>query len=304
MTSRPAAVDTDPGVDDALALLLAWSSPELALETITTVAGNVSVEQATLNLLRLLDLRRPALVPAIAVGAATPLARPVKTAQAYHGEDGLGDLEGWPPVRLPRTAGAAEVLVASARRHRGALTLIALGPLTNVALAVRADRPAMTAIGRTVIMGGAVDVPGNVTPGAEFNIHIDPHAAAEVFAAGMTIDLVPLDATRQALLTPAHLDAALAGTRRAGADLVRAIAERGLGIDLHRGQAGMTMHDPLAVAAAVDPTLVTWEPVRIEIGPDGETRRAAGAPNCRVARVVDTARFSQFVIERLWPART
>lgn len=303
MTARPAVIDTDPGVDDALALLLAWSSPELAVETITTVAGNVSVEQATLNLLRLLDLRRPAPTPAIAVGAGAPLARRANTAQGYHGQDGLGDVGGWPQISLPTTAPANEVLVESARRHGGALTLLPLGPLTNVALAVRSDRAAMAAIGRTVIMGGAVDVPGNVTPRAEFNIHVDPDAAAEVFAAGMTIDLVPLDATRQARLTPTDLDAALAGPRRAGAQRVRAIAGRGLRIELEHGEAGMTMHDPLALALAIDPTLVTWEPVRIEIGPDGQTRRAAGAPNCRVARVVDTTRFSRFVIERLWPAR-
>jgi len=162
----------------------------------------------------------------------------------------------------------------------------------------------MRAVGRVVIMGGAVDVPGNVTADAEFNMYVDPEAAAEVFAADLSIDLVPLDATRQALLTPAHLDAALAGARRDGADRVRAIAGQGIGIDLARGQAGMTMHDPLAVAVAVDATLVTWESVRLEIGGDGQTRRVGGADNCRVARVVETERFAAFVIDRLWPLRT
>jgi inosine-uridine nucleoside N-ribohydrolase len=304
VSPRPSLIDTDPGVDDALALLLAWSSPELAVETITTVAGNVSVEQATENLLRLLDLRRPSPSPTVGVGAGAPLGRSGKTAQSYHGHDGLGDLGGWPPVTLPRTAPAAEMLVDVARHHRDALTLIALGPLTNVALAVRRDRAAMRAVGRVVIMGGAVDVPGNVTADAEFNMHVDPEAAAEVFAADLSIDLVPLDATRQALLTPAHLDAALAGARRDGADRVRAIAGQGIGIDLARGQAGMTMHDPLAVAVAVDATLVTWESVRLEIGGDGQTRRVGGADNCRLARVVETERFAAFVIDRLWPLRT
>jgi inosine-uridine nucleoside N-ribohydrolase len=302
MTAPPAIIDTDPGVDDALALLLAWSSPELTVETITTVAGNVGVEQATANLLRLLDLRHPVPTPAIAVGAGVPLGRTGKTAQGYHGHDGLGDLDGWPAVAVPTTTPAAEVLVQAARRHGAQLTLIALGPLTNVALAVRLDRAAMATVGRVVVMGGAVDVPGNVTPDAEFNMHVDPEAAAVVFAAGLVIDLVPLDATRQALLTPAHLDAALAGVRAPGAERVRGVAERGLRIDLDRGQEGMTMHDPLAVAVAVDASLVTWEPVRVDIGPDGETRRVAGAPNCRVARHVDTARFARFAIERLWPA--
>jgi len=152
-------------------------------------------------------------------------------------------------------------------------------------------------------MGGAVDVPGNVTPAAEFNIHVDPDAAREVFAAGMAIDLVPLDATRQALLTPADLDASLAGASGAAAARVRAIAEHGMGVDRTRGGRGTVMHDPLAIALAVDPTLVEWESLRLDIGPDGETRRTPGAPNCRVARRVDTERFRAFLVARLWPRR-
>jgi inosine-uridine nucleoside N-ribohydrolase len=166
-SARSVVIDTDPGVDDALALLLAWSSPELTIEALTTVAGNVPVEQATVNLLRLLDLRRPVPAPWVAVGAAGPLARPLVTARGYHGQDGLGALEGWPAVVVPATRSATDVLVEAAHRHAGRLILVALGPLTNVALAVRVDHRAMAGIGRVVVMGGAVDVPGNVTPTAE-----------------------------------------------------------------------------------------------------------------------------------------
>jgi inosine-uridine nucleoside N-ribohydrolase len=119
----------------------------------------------------------------------------------------------------------------------------------------------------------------------------------------MAIDLVPLDATRQALLTPADLDASLAGASGAAAARVRAIAEHGMGVDRPRGGRGMVMHDPLAMALAVDPTLVEWESLRLDVGPDGETRRTPGAPNCRVARRVDIERFRAFLVARLWPRR-
>src|SRR5262245_51167882 len=111
---RPVLIDTDPGLDDALALLLAWNSPELTVETITTVAGNVGVEQATVNLLRLLALRRPTPAPALGVGAAQPLARPLVTAQGYHGDDGMGDLEGWPAVQVSPAPRAADLIVDAA----------------------------------------------------------------------------------------------------------------------------------------------------------------------------------------------
>src|SRR5215470_16480198 len=144
----PIVIDTDPGIDDALALLLAWGSPEVSPEAITTVAGNVPVEQATLNLFRILELRRPRARPVIAVGAAAPLSRPLVTAQGYHGQDGLGDLAGWPEVQVPSLPGATETLVDAARRHGARLTVIAVGPLTNVALALRANREAFRSVGR------------------------------------------------------------------------------------------------------------------------------------------------------------
>jgi inosine-uridine nucleoside N-ribohydrolase len=298
----PTIVDTDPGIDDALALLLAWGSPELAVLALTTVAGNVPVALANLNAWRIRDLARPSPMPPIAAGASAPLRRPLLTATAYHGDDGLGDSGGWPNPPARVTEGqAADVLTSVARQYRERLILIALGPLTNLAHALERDAAAMRAIGRVVVMGGAVDVPGNVTPGAEFNIHVDPDAARRVFEAGLPIELVPLDATRQAILRPDELDAALARHPGPIAKRVAAFTRTGF-----RGQPdgvpGLTLHDPLAVGVAADPTLVGWERARITVGADGETRRAPGAPNCRVAVRVDRGRFIPLFLERLLTA--
>jgi purine nucleosidase/pyrimidine-specific ribonucleoside hydrolase len=298
-----ALIDTDPGIDDALALLYAWGSPELTLAGITTVAGNVTLADATRNVFRLLALRGVRPWPPVAEGAAAPLGRPLVTATGYHGADGLGALTDWPPVQpVLASEPAAAFIAAAAWSAREPLTLVALGPLTNVALALEHDAGALRRLARVVVMGGAVDVPGNVTPDAEFNIHVDPAAAARVLAAGLPVDLIPLDATRQAVLTRQAFDTALA--RRPGplATRVAAFTRHGFRGDDAAGAARMFLHDPLAVAAALDPTLVGWEPVRLAIGPDGQTRRQAGAANCRVARTVDGRRFMRLFLERLWPA--
>ena len=298
----PVLIDTDPGIDDALALLLAWSSPEIRVEAITTVAGNVRVEAASTNVVRLLALRRPTPRPLVAAGAAGPLARALTTATRYHGEDGLGDLADWPVVEpVPTSPDAASVIVDAARRHGRDLTLVALGPLTNVALALKQDAAAVGRVGRVVVMGGAVDVPGNVTPAAEFNMHVDPEAAHRVLAAGLPLELVPLDATRQAVLPRAGMRAALGRSPGPLASRIQAFSERGFRIAHAEGEQGMALHDPLAVAVTLDPSLAKWETVRLAVGPDGETLRASGAPNCRVAKAVDTDRFIRLFLDRLCP---
>jgi len=296
-----ALIDTDPGIDDALALLLAWGSPEWTVDVVTVVAGNVPLDVGLRNVFRLLELRRPSPAPRVAAGAACPLARPLRVAP-YHGSDGLGDLPDWPPVQLRAGSDDAPgVIVETARRRGRELTIVALGPLTNLALAVERDAPAVRGVGRVVAMGGAVDVPGNVTPDSEFNAHVDPEALARVLEAGVWLDLVPLDATRQAVLERAALDATLGRAPLEAADRIRRVCDYALRSDEKRGRRGMDLHDPLAVGVALDPTLVEWETVRLAIGPDGQTRRAAGEPNARFARVVDAPRFLKMFAERLWP---
>jgi purine nucleosidase len=298
----PVVIDTDPGIDDALALLFAWNSPEIQVEVITTVAGNVTIEAASRNLLRLLALRRPVPRPVVAAGAPGPLARALTTATRYHGEDGLGDLPDWPEVeRLPGSPGAVEVILDSARRHERDLTIIALGPLTNLALALKEDAGALERVGRVVAMGGAIDVPGNVTPTAEFNMFVDPEAAHRVLAAGLPLEVVPLDATRQAVLPRAGMRATLGRATGPLASRIQGFSERGFRISHSDGEQGMALHDPLAVGLALDPSLGKWEAVRLAIGPDGETMRTSGPPNCRVARSVESDRFIRLFLDRLCP---
>src|SRR5215467_10387487 len=245
----PTVLDTDPGIDDALALLLAWGSPELDVLALTVVAGNAPLASTARNAARLVAVRRPARLPQIALGAAAPLRTPLEPVPPdQHGNDGLGDAPDWPPVASPPVSpSAAETLVALARVHAERLTLIALGPLTNLALALRLDADALRRTGRVVMMAGAVDVPGNITPDAEFNAYVDPDAAREVFDAGLRLDLVPLDATRQATINRDQLHAALA--RRPGplAACIAACTEQ-----TFRLWGSMHLHDPLAVGLAVD----------------------------------------------------
>jgi inosine-uridine nucleoside N-ribohydrolase len=298
MATTPTVLDVDPGIDDALALLLAWGSPELDVLALTVVAGNAPLAATARNAARLVALRRPARLPQVALGAAAPLRRALVTATpGDHGADGLGDVPDWPPVTgPPASPSAAETLVALARAHGERLALIALGPLTNLALALRLDAEAMRRIRRVVVMGGAVVVPGNTATDAEFNIYVDPEAAGEVFDAGLRVDLVPLDATRQTRINGDQLHAALAGRRGPLATRIEAFTEQSF-----RLWGYMHLHDPLAVGLAVDESLARWQPARIAVGDGGQTRRAAGAANCRVAQVIDAERFLAMFFDRLCP---
>jgi inosine-uridine nucleoside N-ribohydrolase len=321
----PLLIDTDPGIDDALAILLALASPGVSVEAITTVAGNVTVERATRNLGRILEVARPHPMPRVARGADAPLKRSHVSATHVHGEDGLGNLDRLVEpdgrLRYPEPSLSIEMLdgpeliLETADRIGRDLTVVALGPLTNLALALERDRRRLGRVGRVVVMGGAVGVPGNVTPAAEFNFYVDPEAAAALFDAGLPLELVPLDVTGRVVLPRATLEARLGNCPGPVARFLADCTLHGFEFGAERGEGGIVMHDPLAVGVALDPTLVGFEDLHVEVECEGRVTRGlsladrrpipAGrkrVPNCRVALTVQAERFLTAFLERLCPA--
>jgi inosine-uridine nucleoside N-ribohydrolase len=316
-------IDTDPGVDDALALILALQSPELYVEAITTVSGNVHVDLATQNTLTVLGLFPPERRPPVAKGADRPLARSSETAAHVHGDDGLGGVSRlcaaagqprYPPVSpAPWPGDAVTCLLDLIRRSPGELTLIALGPLTNLAHALHRDMHVVRQLAGVVIMGGAVTVPGNVTPVAEFNIYVDPEAAQVVFSSGLPITLIGLDVTEQVRLT-AEMIAQHISPR--GSQLsqfvVECTAQTIQYSTREERQPGMAMHDPLAVGALIDPAIIRTVPLTVQVETQGEfttgmlvadrraLRRDRKAPaNVNVALEVEATRFLEMFLNRL-----
>lgn len=323
--TTPILIDTDPGIDDALALLLAFGSPEVSVEAITTVAGNIEVGLATDNVFRILEVARPTRRPRVAQGAAGPLRQPLVTAPHVHGPDGLGNLgqfvrpDGTPlypePPRVLETRDGADLILDTVKEFPDRLVLVALGPLTNLALAVQRDPEALRRCARIVIMGGAVSAVGNVTPAAEFNMYVDPDAAAAVFEAGLPIDLVPLDVTRQIILTRGALHEALGRGRLPRARFIEDFTLFGFEFGESRGEGGIYLHDPLAMAAAIEPNLVGFESLHVAVESEGRLTRGMTVadrrdiepyrkepPTCRAALTVDGSRFLRFLLERLCPA--
>src|SRR5581483_12320378 len=196
-------IDTDPGVDDALALLLAMRSPELKIEGITPVAGNVPLELTLPNALRMVEVAGRTDIP-VAAGAKAPLVRRLVTAQYAHGENGLGGAVFPEPKTKPIADPAAVFIRNTVRKYPGEVTLIAVGPLTNVANALNLDPELAGMIKGLTIMGGSLSG-GNITPAAEFNIYVDPEAARIVFQSGIPVNMVGLDVTRKTSLTEEHV---------------------------------------------------------------------------------------------------
>ena len=298
-------LDTDPGIDDAIALLLALASPELELRGITTVSGNVGLRAATDNALRVLELAgRGGEVP-VAPGCDRPLVRPIHHAHEFHGADGLGDTGLPAPVTAASREHALDLITREVLAG-DAVTLIAVGPLTNVAL-LCALRPAVVArLDRLIVMGGAV-ARGNVRPNGEFNTWADPEAAQRVLAADVPTTWVGLDVTHRATLGSAEVD-----ELRGGPAAARAAAAM-LGFYGNRERSGegwaAPMHDALAVACAIDPSFVETRAQHIEIDCGGELSRGTMVvsderhsdlpPNGHVAVDVDGARFARLLVERL-----
>jgi len=303
----PVLIDCDPGQDDALALLLALASPELEVLGVSTVAGNQTVDKTTVNALRVLELagRTDVLV---AAGAERPLVGTLVVAADAHGETGLDGPALPPATTKPVAEHAVDFLATKIRASTQPVTLVPLGPLTNVALLLAANPDVKERIERVVLMGGAIHE-GNQTASAEFNIWVDPEAAARLFESGLDITMVGLDVTNKAVLTSADAD-----TLRASGPVGAAAAAM---LDFYLGfyleaydHGGAPIHDALAVAHVFRPDLLTLEErhVAVEFTPglcrgrtvvDMRRRTVSPEPNAHVAVDVDSDGFRTLLVERL-----
>jgi inosine-uridine nucleoside N-ribohydrolase len=302
----PVLLDCDPGHDDAIALLLALASPELELLGVTTVAGNQTLEKTTANALRVLEFVGRGDVP-VAAGADRPLSRELFIAAYVHGESGLDGPELPPPQGEPVPEHAVDFLAAAILGADRPVTLVPIGPLTNVALLL-ARYPEVTGnVERIVLMGGAV-AEGNVTPAAEFNIYVDPEAAWRVFHSGLPVTMIGLDVTHKALMVDGHAE-----RLRGAGDAGRMVAELyDFFIGYHRrtyGVEGAPIHDAVAVAQVLRPGIV--ETLHRHVDVDCESQlcrgrtvvdlwhRTGNEPNADVGVDIDAGAFLELLCERI-----
>lgn len=326
-------LDTDPGIDDALAILLALASPEIDLAAVTVTAGNCSMEQGARNARAVLALTAQPGLP-VCNGVPVPLLRPLFTAPETHGDTGLGYARLAEPAQPPAAEHAVDRIIREIMEHPGEVTLVAVAPLTNVALALRKEPRIAANVREVIIMGGAIHVDGNTTPHAEFNFFVDPHAAQIVLGSGMPITLLPWDITKDVVLEQRHVDQILA----TGSPVARFIADATrFYIAFHEqcfGISACAINDPVAVALAFMPALAETTPMHIAVEHTSELmmgKSAAGyigstdsppaehdmlgwdtrryphgwahsqrpAPNAKVVTRLDTARFIDMFVERM-----
>ena len=308
MPPKRIIIDTDPGIDDACAILLALASPELTVEGFSTVHGNCSLDQATVNALSILELARASHIP-VARGCELPLVQPSLLAPETHGETGLGYAKLPEPRTRPILQHGTDFLIETILASPGEITLAAIGPLTNVALAIRKEPRIVQAVRELIIMGGAIRYEGNTTALAEFNTYVDPHAAHIVYHAGMPTTLVPLDVTYQCILTPADVE------RLRGVDspITTFIADAARFYmefhDEYQSIEGCVINDPLALALAFLPELCTYRELYVDVDITsgismgktiGDFYRYTKKPaNMKVALGVQAREFMELFLERM-----
>ena len=266
----PIILDVDPGHDDAVAIMLACGAPGLELLAVTTVAGNAPLEKTTNNALRVLSLIGRPEVP-VGAGASAPLVRPLRTAVDIHGESGLEGPEIPDPSSEPDKRGAVELMVDAVRGSSEPVTLVPVGPLTNVALFLREHPELKERVARISLMGGSIGL-GNTTPAAEFNVYVDPEAAREVFECGLPVTMIGLDVTHRAGAGPAQRERLRSLGQHGGvvAELLEFFAatyERVYGFD------APPLHDPVAVAAVLEPALLETRSMRVDVECESELTR-------------------------------
>lgn len=309
MTPRKIIIDTDPGQDDAVAILLAFGSPELEVLGITCVAGNVPLALTQRNARIICELAGRTDIPVFA-GAEHPMVRPLVTAEYVHGKSGLNGPELWEPEMPLQKEHAVDFIVKTLRDNRdGAVTLCVLGPLTNIALALIKAPDIAEHIREIVLMGGGCFEGGNITPVAEFNIYVDPHAAKVVFQSGIPLVVMPLDLTHKALTTHNRIERFKALGNKTGAFTAEMLDffER---FDMEKyGSEGAPLHDPNVIAYLLKPEIYKGREVNVEIETEsaltmgmtvvdwwGVTGRQ---PNAMFMREVDDDAFFELLFERI-----
>ncbi len=308
MTSKRVLIDTDPGIDDAAAILLALASPEIQLEGLTVVHGNCSAEQGTRNALSILELARANHIP-VAQGCQLPLVQPSLLAPETHGQSGMGYARLPDPTGKPLAQHASDFLIEKILASPGELTLVAIGPLTNLAMAIRKEPRIVGAVKEVFIMGGALRHEGNTTPLAEFNTYVDPHAAHIVYHSGLPITLTPLDVTYQCILTNQDVEA-LQGIHSPIppflADATRFYMEFH---DTFQSIQGCIINDPLTLALTFAPDLCDYEEQYVDVEISGGVAMGKTyadfygmtgmAKNMKVALGVRARDFIDLFVERI-----
>jgi len=267
LNSKRIIIDTDPGVDDALAFLLALASPEIKLEALTTTQGNVTLEKATRNALSILELCNASHIP-VAAGSKVPLVQPLRASAIVHGASGIGDAKLPEPISKPIQHHAVDYLIERVLAEPGEISIFPIGPLTNIAMAIRKESDFAKSVRELVIMGGAIKENGNVTPLAEFNIFVDPHAAHIVFHSGIPITLIPLDATHKCLLKHEHIDR-LMQVKSPIVQFIKDAVGFYIKFSVDRGFAGSALHDPLTLATIIAPELLTLKEYYVDVDHSG-----------------------------------
>jgi inosine-uridine nucleoside N-ribohydrolase len=301
-------IDTDPGVDDSMAILFAFASPEVQIDGLTTVFGNVGVDLTTQNALRLVELAGHPEIP-VARGADKPLLRPF-TGQGWmvHGRNGLGEAEFPEPQGKPDNRRAAQFIIDTIMANPGEITLVPLGPLTNIALAVSLEPRIAQNVREVVLMGGAANVPGNASPVGEANIRNDPEAAHIVFHAGWPLTMVGLDVTEKTVMTAEYLEE-LARAHTPFTDFIARITPHYLAFSQRWGLNGFPVHDSSALAYVIDPTLFTTKLAYVDVDyhsvhhagntiPDWRGQREM-EPNVNICLDVDNDRILDLYRRRL-----
>ena len=301
-------LDTDPGIDDALAFILLKAMPEVSLQAITVTHGNTTVEKCTTNALKLVELLGMTDIP-IAMGATEPLVKTLSVAEETHGDTGLGHAVLPDPSTKIASKNAANLIIDIVNANPGEITILCIGPVTNLALALLKDPTLRKKIKNVVSMAGTIHYPGNATPSSEYNVFCDPESFDILLRSGIDLTIVPLDVTYKCLFTKSHVD-----RLKDAREDIRSFIDRSTAFYMefhaeYQGIEGCAINDPLAAAILVKPELVTLRDYYVDIELSGEFTTAklsadhftatGNTPNAKVAMEVNVEAFMDFFIERV-----